>query len=315
MSSLRARQLLQKAAKEQSISKRTFSKKEIQDKINEIKYLSSQKTVPKLTLRKEIMHLERKLESVFEIEKKLLKTSKHEDTKVQSLKRQIMMLKSRLESTQDEDLRKKVGKLAHLLGDALAKSESQKDVELSQNILGAVDDIEEQRKVVAQNNVKVEKRIRLVMNRLEMLKQELEVNKKLDKGNPEQIKKIVEGISLLEKNLEMYKTKYPHLRSKFTIGVPVPVKKQEEKPNVEESSPFSNIKHNVLFKPTDDDNQIEGQKPIRAEEYAQQQMDPQHAAEYFAQKQIQIVDTGKIDQEVMEELPLPPPPKITSKKK
>ena len=110
MSSLRARQLLQKAAKEQNITKHTFSKKEIQDKINEIKYLSSQKTVPKLTLRKEIMHLERKLESVFEIEKKLLKTSKHEDTKVQSLKRQITMLKSRLESTQDEDLRKKVGK-------------------------------------------------------------------------------------------------------------------------------------------------------------------------------------------------------------
>ena len=35
----------------------------------------------------------------------------------------------------------------------------------------------------------------------------------------------------------------------------------------------------------------------------------------IAQKQIQIVDTGKIDQEVMEELPLPPPPKITSRKK
>ena len=314
MSSLRARQLLQKAAKEQSISKRTFSKKEIQDKINEIKYLSSQKTVPKLTLRKEIMHLERKLESVFEIEKKLLKTSKHEDTKVQSLKRQIMMLKSRLESTQDEDLRKKVGKLAHLLGDALAKSDSQKDVELSQNILGAVDDIEEQRKVVAQNNVKVEKRIRLVMNRLEMLKQELEVNKKLEKGSPEQMKKIVDGISLLEKNLEMYKTKYPHLRSKFTIGVPIPLKQDEEK-SVEESNLFSNIKHDVLFKPTDDNNQIKEQKPIRAQEYAQQEINPQHAAEYFAQKQIQIVDTGKIDQEVMEELPLPPPPKITSRKK
>lgn len=315
MSSLKTKQLLSNVAKEHESSKRTFSKKEIKDKINEIKYLSSQKTVPKLSLRKEIMHLERKLESVFEIEKKLLKSKKSENSKVQSLKRQIMMLKKRLQSTQDEELRKKVAKLSHLLGDALAKSDSQKDIELSKNILGAVDDIEEQRKNIHQNNQRVEHRIRLVMNRLHMLKQELELNKKLEKGDPKQIQKITQGIGLLEKNLEMYKTKFPHLRNKFTM-VPEQPKKvvQKEAPKMKEGEfPNSNIKHNVLFKPVDEETIIAGPKPSATTNLAQK-IDPQNAAEHFAQKHIEIDDTGKIQEEMIEELPLPPPPKIIKKK-
>ena len=250
------------------------------------------------------------------LKKKLLKSSKKEDTKVHSLKRQIMMLKKRLQSTQDEELRKKVAKLSHLLGDALAKSDSQKDVELSKNILGAVSDIEAQRKVMHENNQRVEHRIRLVMNRLHMLKQELEVNKKLEKGDPKQINKITQSIVLLEKNLEMYKTKFPHLRSKFTL-VPQQPKKVEQKDIQKKQMPVSansNIKHNVLFKPVDEEKIIAGPKPSGTMDLAQK-LDPKNAAEHFAQKHIEIVDTGKIQEEMIDELPLPPPPKIVSKKK
>ncbi len=302
MSSLRATQLLRSAAREHKHSKQTFSHKEIKEKMDEIKYLSSQKTVPKLTLRKEIMHLERKLESVFEIEKKLLKTSKHEDAKVKSLKSQVTGLKRRLQTSQDEELRKRVAKLAHLLGDALAKSDSQKDVDLSKHILGAVGSIEDRRKQVELNKEEIQDRIRLMANRLQLLKHELELNKKLEKGKPEVMKRIQASITLLEKNLEKYKVKYPHLRSTF-IQTPVHTK-VDVKATAPTKKDFSNIKHTVLFSPQPDLPKSVRQKPEQA-----------NPAEYFAQKHIEIVDTGKLEAEMIAELPLPPPPKITSRRK
>jgi chromosome segregation ATPase len=303
MSTLRALQLLRSASVEHKNSKQTFSHKEIQEKMNEIKYLSSQKTVPKLTLRKEIMHLERKLESVFAIEKKLLKSSKHEDAKVQSLKKQVSNLMRRLQSSQDEELRKRVSKLAHILGDALAKSDSQKDAELSKNILSAVSNMDAQRKQFELNKEEIRDRIRLMANRLQLLKHELEVNKKLEKGNPDDVGRIEASIALLEKKLEEYRQRYPHLKASFKYTPPPAKKEFDIQTGKRKDEEFSNIKHTILFTPQ------QNLAPVA------QKKDPVSPAEYFAQKHIEIVDTGKLETEMITELPLPPPPKITSHRK
>ena len=71
MGSFKAMLLLMKVARIFEQQQFSFSKQEILSKINEIKYLSSQKKVPKLTLRKEILHLENKLTGVLNLEKKV----------------------------------------------------------------------------------------------------------------------------------------------------------------------------------------------------------------------------------------------------
>ena len=103
MGSLKAKQLLLRAAKYLDKERSKYSKQEIVKKINEIKYLSAQKKVPRLTLRKEIIHLENKLGTVLEFEKDLLKKKKEESTKVKALKKQIVSLKNKLTTYKDKN--------------------------------------------------------------------------------------------------------------------------------------------------------------------------------------------------------------------
>lgn len=128
MSSFRAGQILLNAARTQDSERQKYSKKEILQKINEIKYLSAQKKVPRLSLRKEILHLEHKLENIFTLEKKLIKHKRHENAKISVLKKQISHLNRRLKAAEDKDLRSKVTKLSHLLGECLAKENVKKEV-------------------------------------------------------------------------------------------------------------------------------------------------------------------------------------------
>lgn len=128
---LRTTQLLAHLSNAYRHEKEFFSKEAIGKKINEIKYLSAQKKVPKLTLRREILHLEEQLKSITEFEKSLLKQKRQESAKIAILKKQNEVLQKRLAAVQDKDLHKKVEKLSHLLADAMAKSSTQ-NVEISQ---------------------------------------------------------------------------------------------------------------------------------------------------------------------------------------
>ena len=139
MGSLKAKQLLFKAAKYLDKERSKYSRQEIVKKINEIKYLSTQKKVPRLTLRKEIIHLENRLGSVLESEKELLKHKNEESVKVKSLKKQVLSLKNKLTAYEDKNLDKKVNKLSHLLGEFLAKQGSKADVELSKKVLNELE--------------------------------------------------------------------------------------------------------------------------------------------------------------------------------
>jgi len=126
MVSINAYILLQKAATISLQKWDAVSKQEIQRKINEIKYLSSQKKVPRLSLRKEVIHLEHKLERIFEMEESFSSKKREESLKVTSLKRQIAAMQKRLAACGEKDIQKKVDRLTHLLGDYLARQDVEK---------------------------------------------------------------------------------------------------------------------------------------------------------------------------------------------
>lgn len=299
MSHLKSKKLLTKAAKVQRNMKEKISRKEIEHKISEIKYLASQKDVPKLSLRKEIIHLENKLENVFEMEKKLLHKKQNESSKISSLKRQIDILKTRLEHAQDDELREKVSKLSHLLGDALAKSQSQTDIKLSKEILSIMDEVEKAKRSANKDNKLISKRVVMVLHRVKSLKHELEINQKLKKGDPERLKKISTNLNALEQRLEAFKAKNPQL---FATMVDAPDPNREEK-----------VKHSMLFS-------AEGEEKNPEEKIDDSKIKlPDKGQENIVTPQEPITPVGppsptmnseELNEEMIHELPLPPPPKI-----
>ena len=132
---LQAYQLLLNAARIFDAQRRTFSTLEIAKRINEIKYLSAQKKIPRLSLRKEIIHLEKHLSGLYETERMLLQQKKKESTQIQVLKKQIAALRQRLASTKEADLQKKLERLSFLLGDFLAKRGTKEDIQLGTKLL------------------------------------------------------------------------------------------------------------------------------------------------------------------------------------
>ena len=128
MSFFNAYQLLTETARIYNHQRETFSTVEIAARINEIKYLSSQKKVPKLSLRKEIVHLERQLGTVMDVEKHILSQKKNESMKVKSMRKQITELHTRLAAVEDKDMQKKLDRLTQLLGDYLAKKTTEEEV-------------------------------------------------------------------------------------------------------------------------------------------------------------------------------------------
>jgi hypothetical protein len=129
---LKAQRLLQKVALQAASHKLHLPKEEIKKKIADIKYLSTQKKVPKLSLRKEIIHLEQQLSGISVLEAKLKQQQKHESVRVAALKRQVTLLNKRLAVAQDKELRSKVNKLSHLLAEAMARKHAEEDIVLSQ---------------------------------------------------------------------------------------------------------------------------------------------------------------------------------------
>ncbi len=132
MTFLQAQQLLNKVSSSWQQQRQAFSKVEILQKINQIKYLSEQKNISRFTIKKEILRLEKQLEGVASLEKQLQMSKKQESAKVIALKRQITSLQSQLSACADPKLPKKVEKLSFLLGDLLAR---RGDVELSRKAM------------------------------------------------------------------------------------------------------------------------------------------------------------------------------------
>ncbi|HLC82130.1 MAG TPA: hypothetical protein VJH68_05735 [Candidatus Nanoarchaeia archaeon] len=184
--------LLSRAAGEYVGGRKKFSKEEIVKRINEIKYLSSQKKVPKLTLRKEIIHLESKLRQVFELEKELLQQEKKESAKIILLKDEIGLLKKRIALSEDKDLQKKVDTLSNLLGESLAKQTIIEEIAVARKAS------DEHKQVVRQNKQRTEF-VSSLLERLQGIKQEL--SRKGDLSQPV-LQKITEKIKRIEERLQ-----------------------------------------------------------------------------------------------------------------
>lgn len=211
MSSLKTQQFLLKVATIYLNERQVLPKADVLKIIQEIKYLSAQKKVPKLTLRKEIIHLEQQMQRVFEIEEKLNLKEKQESVKITSLKRQITLLKNRLSMAEDKDLQRKVEKLSSLLGECLAKKNSAEDANLQEH-------------VVAEQPVDKQTQLQVLEQRLTMLKDKVDEDEDLS----------LEAREQLEAKIELLEEKLQQLR-------------QEELPQEETTPESQEIKHTLIF--------------------------------------------------------------------
>ena len=304
MGSLKARQLLVTLAMKLETERLSFSRQEIVNKINEVKYLSAQKKVPHLTLRKEIIHLENKMKSVFTLETKLRRKEKDEKYKVASFKRQITILKKKLDTHEDKELNRRLGKLSHLIGDFLAKHGTEIDVELSQEIMKELHIKEKNKKEPLTKKVKGGKvveqqvieqghklspeelsKVQQLQDRLDALRHQLAIHKELEIKNPEQMKFFEEKIALFQDKLDKYYDKYPEL-AKMEFKVEEPINNVIDSPippmNIE-----TEVKHTILL----------GGPAESAKEEMILGATPNLGA--------------KLNQKLDEELPMPPPPRLT----
>lgn len=201
MSFLNAYQLLFNAAHETEYQKQAFSTQEIVKRINEIKYLSAQKKVPRLSLRKEIVHLENKLESIFEVEKKLAAQKRRESAKITALKQQNADLLKRIAAAGDEDVQKRMQRLTSLLGEYAAQKNAAEDIKAAWSELqGSTSRSDMNAPAPVISKVETQERIAALQDRLIMLKQELEIQKV--SGKKALVQQLEQKVPLIEEKLE-----------------------------------------------------------------------------------------------------------------
>ncbi len=262
MSSLHAIQLLTATARLARDEKESFSKEDINKKLQEIKYLSSQKKVPRLSLRKDIIHLENQLQGVLGLEERFTRQKDKESITVASLKQQISALKNKIKAVDELDLDKKVDHLSFLLGEHLAKMEIAGEVAVTEQISAPpvspvssappVQPEPEPQKYFENEKheagIDAGKKMVLLQKRLEALKQELELHRELEVKKPKEMREIEEKIKVFEERLQDYYEHHPEaiLHEVGTVEVPAQVEvrhkmlfpktelKEEEKAEVEE---------------------------------------------------------------------------------
>src|SRR3989344_1700095 len=200
MSSMQALQFLTAAAK-YAREEQGFSKDEIIKKLQDIKYLSSQKKVPRLTLRKEVIHLENQLQGALELEQKLSREKDKDSIAVTSLKQQLAVLKNKLKAVEDLELDKKVDHLSFLLGEHLAKREVAGEIELTK----AMENVRNQPPQIVMGS---SKKAAMLQRRLDALKQELELYRELKTKKPAELEQIEKSIEVIEAKLQQYREQH-----------------------------------------------------------------------------------------------------------
>ncbi len=308
MNQIRTKQLLFKLAKNHRKQKENYSTKEIKKQIQEIKYLTAQKKVPRLTLRKNIILLEQKMDEILDIEHSVLRQKKKDSVKMMSLKRQNHNLKKKLNLSEHGDIHKKIEKLSHALGEFLAKKGTKEEILMTRKVLEnlkkeskLIENYEERTKKVNANdliqkrNEKLKKqkvtlnsldlqKIKTMHHRIEMLKHELLVNKSLEMHNPGKIHLIEQKIKLIDEALNKYSQQMltcPVKQDIICSDVPTPTLE----PNIIGTTSINNgniLKHDLLFG-------VPAHLNIEEEEKAMEH---------------------QINIEMEKELPLPPPPRV-----
>lgn len=128
MVSLPAYDLLLHASRSAEEMEFALSPPEILQQMHELKALTAQKNVPKLTLRREVLELEKKLHSLLVFEDRFRQKKNLETMKVTALREQLARMRKRLAACEDKDLHKKMDKVTHLLGESLVRQEVTEDI-------------------------------------------------------------------------------------------------------------------------------------------------------------------------------------------
>lgn len=256
--SLKAKQILVRAAKLTQQKDEKINKREIEKKIHQIKYLSGKKKISKVTLKKQINSLEKQLRGILSLEKKLNTKKKKDDQKIQDFKKQIKDLKRKLSQAKDVHLRKKVNKLSHMVGDLMAQQDVRKEVKFEK----------EKNKIVSFTE-------KITIEKIYELKKRLNKIRASGKYSPEKIDLMEKKLFDMEKKLDLS----PVSLSASPTGAPrdIPMEKGS-------TSPSEPVKHKMLF-------------GSGKEEVA---------------KEIQP-KLEKLEDDI-DELPIPPPPRIKKKK-
>lgn len=230
MAHIKAQFLLFRLASAFYQEQESVSKQEILKKINEIKYLSEQKKVPRFQLQKEITHLEHKLNVVFSLEQKLAQQRRHESMRIAALKKEIASLRQRLALAQDPDFCSKVERVAHTVGSLMAQRDTKAMID------AATGDVSRQQK------------INLMQNKVEKLEALLEVQRKLDPAKAALLEK---RISDIKQKLGIVSPSIKRVQSPTSIDM---IQETNEPILVQEQSPPSTIidlkspqRHNILF--------------------------------------------------------------------
>jgi len=133
----KSRQLLIQAARISQAEEEKVSKKEIEKRINQIKYLTSDEKFPKIIIRKEILKLEQLLQGVLQFKDKLQAAENKKSQEIAELKKQTKELRKKILAAQDPALKKKVDRLSHVLGEFIAREDVRKEVRFAETNLAA----------------------------------------------------------------------------------------------------------------------------------------------------------------------------------
>ncbi len=216
MGSLHALIFLEKVAMQYRHDKETFSKTEILHKLNRIKYLARKKDIPKLSLEKEIVHLEQKVQGIFELEKRILRERKKESRRIGIMKRQLTLLRKQLGATKSGDLQKKVDTLSHLIGDYLARHDSKKQVGHSQ-VLSKAAPTQGQVQDIKPLPIHHKNRAQVLMHRITLLKQEIEIKKHMGLATAEIESHMKQIQAALQKFMKEHPVTQKDLESKHLV--------------------------------------------------------------------------------------------------
>ncbi len=340
---LKTRQLLDSVARIQDGHNKELSRDEIKKKIEEIKYLSGKKKVPKLSLQKEIIHLENQLHSLFEVEKRLLMQSKQESSKITALKKQVNSMRLKLDKSTGTDIEQKIEKLTYIMGQILAKSDTAENVrlreELEKSHKKVVLEIKERKEAAKPEPLSFEKKQRIlgIISKSATLREALQ--KKIA-ANPEDkvLKEKLElSIFAMEKKLERMRDDFPELEKEISIEIEkekafvqsmhvsaMPSQISAVRSHIDASSP--GVRHKMIVgEPSVGVAPDVGSFPAQGPESQALTGDLEARMGQVHEEQVQGMLAGQVsatpaaaeehqlEEELIAELPLPPPPRIRRK--
>jgi hypothetical protein len=213
MSSVKAQVLLRHLALFHQKKLLDIPRDKIRDKIKNLKKLTSQKKVPKLSIRKEIAHLEDLMNNIFDVEKSLIKQQKKESDVIRRLRKKIGALKEELQVAKSPELKRKVNHLYSMLGECMAYDFVHKDVQEAQK------EVISKKVAKKENPHEREARLNLMQQRLTILKNQFATAK--EEGKDEKIiKQIQLTIALVEKKLAEYGLQRDRPKHTILMGLP-----------------------------------------------------------------------------------------------